>query len=293
MERIRYFFGEALRSIWKNRMMSMASIGVLAVCLILLGSSLIVSYNISNVIRQIEGQNQIMVFLNDDLDTAGIENVGDEITALPDVKECIFVSKQEALDEQKKALGSNADLLSGYDADNFLPNGYRISLTGMEHFSQTVQSLEKIPGIIKIQQHEDVADKLNNIKRIISMVGIWLFVILALVSLFIISNTIKLAMFVRKREINIMKFVGATDWFIRWPFVFEGMLIGLIASLLAFGVQYYIYRIPLARVMTDLKLQELTLGSTNIALLLAAFVCAGIIVGVCGSLISVRKYLKV
>lgn len=293
MERLKYFFGEALKNLWKNRMMSFAAVGVLAICLLLLGSTLLISLNIEKIIVQVESKNQIMVFLDDKLDSYGIEEVGAEIRALPNVQGCVFVSKEEAFEQQKKELGSDADLLNGYNGGSFMPNGYQVQLKSMAGYAQTVKSLKSISGIIKLREHSDVAAGLTNIKNVVNMVGLWLFIILAAVALFIISNTIKLALYVRKREINIMKFVGATDWFIRWPFVFEGILIGLLAALLAFAAECGVYFFTISKVMGELRLSEIAFGHFETALLLLAFVGTGVFVGACGSAISVRKYLKV
>lgn len=293
MEKLKYFFGEALRNLWKNRVMSLASFGVLAVCLVLLGSSLLVSYNIKKVVTDIEGQNQVMVFLNDNLGNDRINEIGKEIAAMPNVRQCVFVSKQEALQQQKQILGKDADILNGYDVATFLPNAYRVSFYSMAGYDKTIAAISKLSGILKIQQHRDVALRLLNIERGVRRVSTVLFVLLVFVSLFIIANTIKLALYVRKREINIMKFVGATDWFIRWPFIFEGMLIGVIAGLIAFGVQIYVYLYPFTKTMSNLGLKALALTSQHTWLLLGGFVAVGIVVGALGSMISVRKYLRV
>jgi cell division transport system permease protein len=293
MEKLRYFLKEALRNIWVNRMMSLASISVLTVCLLLLGSSLLISFNLNNIISQIENQNQIMVILNDSLDQNGINKVGKQINALPNVRSSMFISKKQALDEQKKTMGKYADLLIGYEQDNPLPNAYRIVLKNMSNFTQTVKALSKIDGISEIKQHADIALKLNNIKSVINMIGFWLFAILAFVSLFIISNTIKVAMFVRKREVNIMKFVGATDSFIRWPFLFEGLIIGIISSTVACVALWFGYSVLLTNAIKDSQILQLVNFKNMYAFIYFGYFSAGIVVGSLGSIISVRRHLKV
>jgi cell division transport system permease protein len=293
MEKLRYFIKDAFRNIWANGMMSLASISVLTVCLLLLGTSLLISYNINGIINQIENQNQIVVILNDNLDQKGITDVGTEINQLPNVLRSVLISKQQALDEQKKTMGKYADILSSYEKDNPLPNTYRIILKNMTNFTQTVTALNKISGITDVRQHADIALKLNNIKSVINTIGYWLFAILAFVSLFIISNTIKVAMFVRKREVNIMKFVGATDSFIRWPFLFEGFFIGVISSALACVLLWVGYSVLLTNAVKDSQLLQLVDFKNMYTFIYLGYFGAGITVGTLGSIISVRRHLKV
>lgn len=293
MDKIRYFFREAVKNIWVNRMMSIASVGVLAICLILLGSWWLISLNLNGIIRQVESQNQIMAFLSDSVDATGISNIGDQIKAIHGVRDCTFVSKEQALEEEKKSMGSYAYLLQGFDKDNPLPNGYRIVLTDMQSYQSVVTAVQHISGVNRIQQHADVAVKLNNIRTVFYYVGLVLLLILALISVFIIYNTIKLATFARKREINIMKFVGATDWFIRWPFLFEGMLIGCLAAVLAFIAQWFIYWHAIGSVIGALGLIELVHYPHMFTMLLIVCVLVGLLVGMAGSALSMRRYLKV
>lgn len=293
MEKISYFIKEGCKNIWANRIMSLASIGTLIVCLILLGSSLLVSININNLIKEIESQNQIMAFLQDDISATTVTEIGDQINALPNVAECVFVSKQEALDQQKQSLGKYSGLLEGFQKDNPFPNAYRVKLKSMSGYAETVRQIGLITGVKDITQHVELAYKLISIRKVISMIGIWLFILLVVVSLFIIANTIKIAMYVRKREINIMKFVGATDWFIRWPFIVEGLIIGLISSLIAFLIQWYIYSAMISKIVNVLGIIKPLYFNEISAYIAMGFAVTGILVGVFGSLISVRKYLRV
>ena len=292
MEKIRYFIREGFKNIWVNRMMTVASVCVLMVCLVLLGSSLLISINVRTLISHLEDTNQIMVYIKDNIDQNGITAMGQALEGLPNVEKVIFVSKQEALESQKKALGSDAVLLQGYENDNFYPNAYRVQVKDMNLYSTTAGAISKLSGVDAVKANSDIAGKLSNINRVIGMVGFWLFVILAIVSLFLISNTIKVAVYVRRREINIMKFVGATDGFIRWPFVIEGILLGLMSGALACVVQWYVYRALISRLFDVLNVHIIAFGG-NYGYVAAAFVGTGILVGVLGSMISVRRYLRV
>lgn len=293
MDKIKYYLFSAVKNLWLNSIMTLASVAVLCVCLLLMGTSALMSVNINNIVKKIEQQNQIMVVLDDPLSDTAIYAIGEEINDLPNVKQSTFVSKSQALNEQKKSLGKYGDLLNSYDQDNPLPNTYTVMLNNMQNYENTVKSLQKIPGVQSVQQNESVANQLNKFSHVIGIIGIWLFIILAAVSLIIISNTIKLALYVRKREINIMKFVGATDWFIRWPFLMEGFLIGLIAGVVSFFLQWYIYSRILMGYLKTLPFLPLTGFRMMAGNVFLWFILAGVAVGTLGSLVSVRKYMKV
>jgi cell division transport system permease protein len=292
MEKLRYFLREGLRNVRSNGFVSAASIGVLTICLLLLGSSYLFSENIKVLISQVESKNQIMVYLKDSVDQAGLETVKNKIEAVPNVKSVTFVSKQEALKNAEKTLGDKAKLLSGFESDNPYPNAYRVSIDDMSKYAGTVKNLAKIDGVENVSDNSPVAQKLTNISRVINRVGIILFVILILVSLFLISNAIKIAVFVRRREINIMKFVGATDGFIRWPFVIEGAFIGLVAGVFGLVLQWYVYNGLFSKLFAALNVGQLSIAGLMPGIA-ACFLAAGAAVGVLGSLISLHKYLRV
>lgn len=292
IEKIRYFIKEGFRGIWVNRMMSLASILVLCICLIMLGTSLTATLNINNIVGQLESKNQIMVYLKGDIKQADIDRVGDTISSMPNVKSTGFLTKDDIFAEAKKTLGKQKVLLTGIDASAF-DCAYQVTLKDMSKFSSVVSSIEKIDGVKYVRHDEGLANRLVSIKKVVSIAGIWLFVILALISLFIISNTIKLAMFSRKREINIMKFVGATDWFIRWPFIIEGLLIGLISGIVALIAQYFIYAKFLGKVIAVINATQPLSYGNFLLYIIPGFLIGGIFVGILGSVMSVRKYLKV
>lgn len=292
MEKLRYFLREGLKNIWVNRMMTIASVSVLTICLLLLGSSLVVSVYVRGLMSQIEDTNQIMIYLKDSVDQKGIDAMSDTLRAMPNVHNVVFISKQEALESQKKELGDKGTLLQGYENDNFYPNAFRVQVRNMNQYSATVASINRLDGVETIKSNSNIARKLNNISRVIRIVGLWLFALMAVVSLFLISNTIKVAVYVRRREINIMKFVGATDSFIRWPFVIEGAAMGLISGAVAIVAQWYVYRQLIRRLFAVINVQA-TIEPAHLALMGVCFVLSGIVVGVLGSAISMRRYLRV
>lgn len=293
IEKIRYFVREGLKNIWVNRMMSIASICVLTICLLLLGTSVLVSVNVRNLMSSVEQENQIAVYLKDGIDQTTITKIGENLKKLPDIAKVEFVSKEQALESQKKQLGKDQNLLNGVEQDNFFPNSYTVTMKSMAHYDEVVKKIQSMSNIDRVNEHSNVAEKLNSISNTVSWAGFWMFLILAAVSLFIIVYTIKLAVYVRRREVNIMKFVGATDWFIRWPFFVEGLLIGLFSSILAAILQWYLYGGLIKRLFSALRIIHPVAYSSVGILLSVGFVLSGIILGVLGSLISVHKYLRV
>lgn len=293
IERIRYFVREGFRSIWVNRMMSLASVLVLSICLVMLGTTMLSSLNIGRIISQLEAKNQIMVFLKSNATQAQIDEVGSAIQAMPNVQSSKFLSKDDIFSQAKQELGKqDASLIAGLSSSDF-DCAYQVQIKDLSQYEQTVNALSKLPSVKTVRQDIDLARVLSNISRAVNIAGFWLFVIMAVVALFLISNTIKLAMFSRKREINIMKFVGATDWFIRWPFIIEGILIGIIAGAVALLVQWYVYTHLVVKLFGVLKvvapLDYFALSNT----IAPAFLLAGALVGALGSVLSVHRYLKV
>lgn len=295
MSKFRYLLKEGFRSIWVNRLMSMASIGVLFSCLLLIGAALIISLNINEGIISIEQENVIKVYVAD-IDDAGIKSVENQIYAIGNVKDCTFVSKEEGL---RAALNDmDADTKSYFDYinnDNPLPDGFTVTVKDNSEFEQTVRDIGKITNVIKIDSRTELSQRLVGIRQILTIAGAAIIGILFVISLFIISNTIKLTMYSRKLEINIMKAVGATDKFVRTPFTMEGVILGTISGLLSIGVLYYLYQAAIAYIDVENMFGESFqfLPFSDFALWMGiAFVAIGILAGVFGSMFSIRKYLK-
>lgn len=292
MEKLKYFIKEGFRNIWVNGMMSLASVGILAICILLLGTSLLLSVNMNRLISQLESSNQIMVYLKSDVKPADIPKTGDQIKAMSNVTKCTYLTRDEIYKQAKKELGQQNVLMTGIDSSAF-DNAYQVKVNNMTHYTETASKISSLPGVKYVRQDAGLATTLIHVKKVIGIVGIWLFVIMAVTSLFIIANTIKLAMFGRKREINIMKFVGATDWFIRWPFIVEGFIIGIIAGALALIAQLYIYRGLVAQFTSMLPVMHMVDINSVFAFMCLSFLLCGVLVGSLGSYISVRRYLKV
>ncbi|MBQ1441518.1 MAG: permease-like cell division protein FtsX [Clostridia bacterium] len=294
----KYLVREGLRNAWANRLMTFASVGVLVCCLVLMGSAVLVSVNITHVMQLFEDKNVVMVFLNDTISgsdaTLTVADVQNKILTIDNVdpdniefvpKEKGFSSLMDRFDEKLKII----DTLG--DTANILPDAFKVGFKDPTRYETTVQQLKNLPEVYTVRDNREYAEKLMGINQTVTVVGAWIVGLLLVVSLFIITNTIKLTMYVRKLEISIMKSVGATDWFIRMPFLVEGIVIGLAAGLISFGLVSYIYSAA-ASSITDVLATGVLPYSSMLFKLLLAFIGSGVLSGAIGSLVSIRKYLR-
>lgn len=288
-----YLIREGVRNIWSNRTMSLASVGVLASCLMMTGAAVLFSMNINSAMKNIEGSNSVKVYMQQGLPVLTAVKTGEDIKKLDNIASCKFVSKDEAIENVMGMLGEkDATLLSGMTGkDNPLPDAYQVSFKDLSKYKETVAKIQKIGGVSSVNDYSDIASKLTRLDRMITTGGFWIVLILSLVSLFIISNTIRVTMFSRRLEINIMKSVGATDWFVRVPFVVEGVIIGLVSGALSSGVLHLLYgkmtgTLSSITLFTPLPISDMSAKLTLLSLL------AGCVFGVVGGIISIGKYLK-
>jgi cell division transport system permease protein len=285
-----YLTKEGFRNVWVNRLMSLASITVLMACLVIIGLGSMLFFNINALLDKIESQNVIMVYIEDGTTDEQIENLENDIFGIGNIEKCDFVSKEEAFESRKQELGEDAALIEGMD--NPMPDAYKITVSDMTLFKQTVKSLNNLEHIEKVRENSDVADKLIDIRYAVTIVIAGMVLLLFIVSLFIIANTIRITMFSRRLEISIMKAVGATNWFIRWPFMIEGIVIGIISSLVSMGVLAGLYY-GIAYVFEDLlALFKPVAFGQYAGYIFLLFALIGTFTGSVGSLISMGKYLK-
>lgn len=284
----RYLLKEGLRNVWSNRMMSIASVGVLISCLLLTGAAVLFSANVNSVMKTIEGENSINIYLKQEVGTLEAVKIGQEIQMVENVKDVEFIPSEEALQQYKDILGP---LFEGLEGDNFLPNTYRVTMNDLSLYQQTIDNIMKIDGVDDHNDRSDSAQKLSSLNQLVSTAGFWIVLILSIVSLFIISNTIRVTMFSRRLEISIMKSVGATDWFIRIPFVVEGIVIGLVSALLSTLLLKLLYGSIVAAIKQIIPFTQIPFESMTGPILLG-FLGAGFVFGALGGFISIRKYLK-
>lgn len=290
---LKYLTREGFRNIWVNRLMTLASVTVLLACLVIIGVGTMAFFNIDALLDKVEAQNVVMVYVEMDSDDLTTSGVGVELQKMENIESCEFIPKEDAFRAQIESMGGDSAVFEGF-TECPLPDAYKVTLKDLTQFSATVAQIKTLTGVSSVRENSDLASKLLSIRRAVTVVSIGLVAMLFLVALFIIANTIRITMFSRKLEINIMKAVGATNWFIRWPFLVEGVLIGIIASVLSLGVLWGLYELA-AVSFSDLLL---SLGFsfvpfTRYALqILGVFLGIGIFTGGFGSMISMNKYLK-
>lgn len=288
-----YLTREGFKNIWVNRLLSLATVVVLISCLIIVGSGTLIYLNINSLLDIIEGQNIVMAYVDDNADDVATQMLGVELRNLPNVANVEFVSKEDALKRQIASYGENMEILNGLPKD-ILPDAYKITVDDLTLFDETVEKIRGLDNVLEIQENSELAAKLANIRDAVTYISLGIVAILFFVSLFIVSNTIRITIFNRRLEISIMKAVGATNSFIRWPFVVEGVLLGVISAVIALAVEYGIYEIAsiwLENILGPLGGKPVEFLSA-IWLILAVFLFIGVFIGAFGSAISLNKYLK-
>ncbi len=288
-----YYIREGLTNVKRNRAMTVASITSVTAALLILGLFLIIILNVDSIANQVESQLELKAFINDNYDATKVAKVGEEIKAISGVKSITFESKKDALNSFKKQLGDKSYLVNGLENDNPMPQSFIVKVTDANMMKQVSEEIKKIDGVTQVSYGQDVVDKLLGIIKIIRIVGLFVILILFIISVVIISNTIKLGVFARRREINIMKYIGATDWFIRWPFLVEGIVLGLVGSVLAIAILGFIY--GYASDLVNNKLIIFTLLSAGVVIKqsLVYFLAMGSLIGAIGSGISIKRFLNV
>ena len=290
---LKYLTHEGFRNVWVNRLMSLASVTVLMACLIIMGAGIMIYFNINNVVDKVQSQNVVMVYVADDASEDETTQIGTSLKGISNVESCEFVPKEVAFQEQIQSMGGDAALFEGFD-EIPLPDAYKVTVKDLSQFENTVSQIKQINKVDSVRENSDLASKLLSLRHAVSIVSVGLVVMLFLVALFIISNTIRITMFSRKLEISIMKAVGATNWFIRWPFMIEGMILGTISGIVSLGVLWGLYAVAEKVFAQTLSLIGFSLVpfSGYWWQILHVFVAIGLFTGGFGSLVSMAKYLK-
>lgn len=290
---LKYLTREGFRNIWVNRLMTLASVTVLLACMVIIGVGAMAFFNINVLLDKVEAQNVVMVYVNKEADQATVAAVGETLETLSNIETCEFVPKEDAFQQQIEAMGGDSAIFEGL-SDNPLPDAYKVTLADLSIFDETVSQIKLIANVDSVRENSDLAGKLLSVRRAVTIVSVGLVAMLFLVALFIISNTIRITMFSRKLEINIMKAVGATNGFIRWPFFIEGVLIGVIASIVSLGVLWGLYELAVlsfADILSGLNFSLVPFLSYALQIF-GVFLLIGIFTGGIGSMISMNKYLK-
>ena len=291
-----YLLKQGAKNTYLNKAMSFASVGVLTACLILVGLAALLSENIKSITKTIQQQNEIVIYVDDEISAAQEAELDRQIRSMDNVLEVEYTSKEQAFDDQKQKLG---DLLDGYENEDVFPASYRVKVKDLTLIEGNVSKLNALSGVYRVDAPTDIAEIMVKTDSGVSIGGTVVVAALLVVSFVIIMNTIKITVFSRRREINIMKYVGATNSFIRMPFLVEGMILGLVSAIASFFVVWYFYSQVLSAIggETNAFISSATASlipfSKIAAPLLISYILAGTLIGGTGSLVSIRKHLKV
>ena len=288
-----YYLKEGVSNFFSHRLMSVAAITVITACLLITSSFSLMAYNLSIEVAKLENQSEIMVWVEDSYDQTQARELEGEILSLDNVDEAQFIPKEVSLEDYKDQLGEDAYILEGLEDDNPLRDGYRVTMRDISLHQQTVEGLENITGIAETTSKKEFSDSLIKVRSVVNAICYTLIAMLGAVSIFIISNTVKLAMFARREEISIMRMMGATSHFIRSPFVVEGLLLGEISALIAFGLEWLVYDYIAEGLVGATGLMDMAEFSGLSLPLLGILLIAGLILGSGGSVATIRKFLKV
>lgn len=290
---LKYFLKEGFSNLARNRLMTIASITSVMAAMLILGLFLVIILNVNSLTNQVESQLELKAFLKDNISKQEVSQIGNEIKTIPGVTSVVFESKEEALQKFKQQLGDKSYLAEGLEKDNPLPQSYIVKVKDAGLMKDISNEIKQINGVDKVSYGQDVVDKLLGIIKIIRIVGLSIILILFIISIVIISNTIKLGVFARRREINIMKYIGATDWFIRWPFLIEGVVLGLVGALLSVALLVLIYGYVLDIINNKLIVFQLLPLEKIVGDILVYFSLIGAIIGALGSGLSIKRFLNV
>jgi len=290
---LNYFAKQGLTSMKRNRVMSFASITTVAASLFIFGVFMLMVLNVNQLMKNVENGIEIKAFLKTDLTTMKEKSIKTDIKEISGVKEIDYESKEQELDKFKKQLGEKKDLANGLELDNPLPASFIIKVNKPSDVSNVSKAIKSIEGIDQVKDGQQMVDKIVRVSGFIKALSLILMTILGIISISLIANTIKLTVFARKREIGIMKYMGATDWFIRWPFVFEGMLLGLFGSLASILLLYGGYSYAVKAVVTSDVIFTLLPAKQLMPSLIKEFAGIGVLLGGFGSVVSIRKFLVV
>ena len=294
-----YLTKQGLHNLRANRLMSLASIGVLTACLLLTGIAGLFSANVNSLVEYLGDQNETVVYLDQGLSDEELASVDQTLRSMPGLAAVTYVSQEEVLETYKGYMSEYADLFNDFEEDNPVHANYRVVLEDLNQLDEMIAQLEQIDGVYSVSAPTQLSSVFLTIQRAVTYAGWALVAVLALVSVVVISNTIRLTVFARRKEINIMKYVGATNGFIRWPFFVEGTSVGLISGLLAAGLVIGAYALVVNRIGAMSGFWGPILGSCLLSVgqvwpvVLGAFLIFGVVIGSIGTAMSIRKYLEV
>ncbi len=288
-----YLLREGVRGVFLHGFMSFAAICVTVACLIIMGSFCLILYNLGIMVHDLEQENEVLVYVDETYSEAEAKSVGSQINLISNVYNARFVSREEALADFLEEQG-DVEAFQGIDSST-LRDRFVVTLVDNSIMKETVGEIRQVQGVADVSAHYEISEGFTTIQHVLRIASVAIIAVLLVVSLLIISNTVKLAMYDRREEIAIMRMVGATNGFIRWPFVVEGFLLGIFSAAGAFFLEWGLYDFVCARIagIDTLQLLSLVPFTDVLSIMIAAYAVTGFMVGVFGSLMSIRKFLKV
>ncbi len=320
---VKYLTGNGFKNIWANKLMSAASIGVLVACMSVIGLAVAISANVDHALTQLEKENVIMAYFDDksnaifdksegktesDAATSVTEGdyvvksyadailICDKIRDLDNVRSVVFITSEQALKDARESLPEDQreafDALGEGEFGNLFSSSAKITMLNLEEFNETIEEIESIPGVARTSSAKDIAKKMVAIEKAINIVGFWIIALLMIISIVIVSNTIRVTMYNRKLEISIMKAVGATDSFVRLPFIVEGVTIGTASACITTAILYFVYNAVKGTVKTELGLANVVPFSEFFWTVFGLFIAIGCLAGLLSSAFMINKYLR-
>ena len=294
--RLGYLIGEGISNVFKNKKSTGASLMIMCATMIIFGIFLVLGENINHIVDDIKSEQGFQVFVKVDATQDEIEQFGEEIRKIPGISTVEYISKEDGLNSMKERLKDQQGVLDGFNVEAFKAS-YLVKVSDLTQSKDIQEQIKKIPNYAKITSSDETVSALINIANGIRIVTGVVLILLIIISIFIIANTIKLTVHARRKEISIMKYVGATNSFIRWPFIVEGMIIGIIASIISIVIVGGAYNLISQKLVdvTFMKLIGMSLVSFGdmLSSIIVVYMLLGIGIGVLGSVMSMRKYLKV
>lgn len=290
---INYLIGDAFKSLKRNKTISIASVLTVLITFLVLGIFLLIAQNASLMISGLQDKIEIQVYLTKDIKLVEEREIQVKIREQAGVEKVTYESAEDAYN---KVLESNPNFLSGYTLEkNPFPASYIVKISDADKIDDIIKAIEDLPGVESIENQQDIVGTIQSIVKGTRIIGIVLFIVLIAVSVFLIMNTTKLTVYSRRKEVGIMKFVGATDWFIRWPFIIEGMVIGLAGAVLSSFVLFGLYKVAVGKLLSTLVVSSITViePSSVLTVMLFEFALGGIVIGGIASFLALRKFLKV
>ena len=292
-----YLIGEGFSNVFKNKKSTGASLMIMCATMIIFGIFLILGENINHFVSEVESAQGIQVFINNDTTQEQIDTLGEQIRGLDGVSTVEFVSKEQALEQMKERFGEQQDLLDGYEENNIFPASYIVTMTDLNKSAEIQNQILTFENVKKITSRDETVATLIDLANGIKIVTGVILALLIIISVFIIANTIKLTVHARRKEISIMKYVGATNGFIRWPFILEGMIIVIISSVISIAIVGVAYNFISQNLLSSEFMQVINMSLVSFndmfSSIIFVYMLLGIGIGAIGSVISMRKYLKV